>query len=84
MSIAARRVGRPSKGDRRLLTFRLDVSKADLIRELASVEGLCVSDYLAHVVSELIDGSNLGAVMPHKEAERAEDTPSIGQDRCRA
>lgn len=58
-----KRVGRPSKGERRVVAFRLPTQKADLVRELADAEGFeHVSDWLAHVVSERIEHTDLTKV----------------------
>jgi len=58
-----RGVGRPGKGERRVVAFRLPTQKADLVRELADAEGFeHVSDWLAHVVSERIDNTDLTKV----------------------
>lgn len=52
----SRRIGRPGKGARRVMTFRLAEHKADIVRELANAEGYeYVSDYLAQLVAEHLD-----------------------------
>lgn len=61
--MANTRRGRPGKGERRVVAFRLPTQKADLVRELADAEGFeHVSDWLAHVVSERIDHTDLTKV----------------------
>ncbi|MCU6480550.1 hypothetical protein [Arthrobacter sp. A2-55] len=58
-----RRVGRRSKGERKVVAFRLPTDKADMVNELAAKEGYkYVSDWLAQVVEDRIDKTDLSAI----------------------
>lgn len=73
MATTTRRVGRHSKGERKLIGFRLATQKADIVRELADAEGYeHVSDWVAHVVSERIERSDLSKI-------RHQDQLPLGQ-----
>ncbi len=62
--------GRRSKGDRKLIGFRLASPKADLVSKLAAAEGYkYVSDWVAHVVEQRIENTDLTAI------ERQEELP---------
>ncbi|MBT1003979.1 hypothetical protein KIH31_15425 [Paenarthrobacter sp. DKR-5] len=68
MTASNRRAGRPGKGDRRVVAFRLATPKVDIVRELAVAEGFeHVSDWLAHVVSERIDHTDLSKIKRQEE-----------------
>lgn len=63
MTMTTNRRGRPGKGERRVVAFRLPTQKADLVRELADAEGFeHVSDWLAQVVLDRIDHTDLSNV----------------------
>ena len=63
MATTNRRVGRHSKGERRLIGFRLATQKADLVREVADAAGYeHVSDWVADLVSEKLDQLDLNEI----------------------
>lgn len=69
MATSNRGVGRPSKGERRLIGFRLALQEADLVREIADAEGYeHVSDWVADVVSERIDRTDMSKIGHQVEA----------------
>lgn len=68
MATTKRRAGRHSKGERRLIGFRLATHKADLVRELADAEGYeHVSDWVADVVSARLEQTDLSKVRHQEE-----------------
>lgn len=68
MAATNRRAGRPGKGERRLLAFRLATPRADIARDLAQAEGFeYVSDWLAHIVNEHIDNTDLSKIQHQEE-----------------
>ncbi|WP_461171218.1 hypothetical protein [Arthrobacter sp. Z1-15] len=65
---APKRVGRRSKGDRKLIGFRLAKDRAGIVSELAKAEGFeHVSDWVASVVNERIDNTDLSAIGHQEE-----------------
>lgn len=68
MATTNRRAGRPGKGDRRVMAFRLATPRADIVRDLAEAEGFeYVSDWLAHVVNQRIDHTDLSKIRRQEE-----------------
>ncbi|KRF06332.1 hypothetical protein ASH00_08820 [Arthrobacter sp. Soil782] len=66
------RPGRKSKGDRRLIGFRLATSQADKVIEIAHAEGYrYVSDWVAAVVEDRIANTELART--DKSAGTAQD-----------
>ncbi|MCC3292608.1 hypothetical protein [Arthrobacter sp. zg-Y1110] len=62
-----KRPGRKSKGDRKLIGFRLATEQADIVSEIAAAEGYrYVSDWVASVVSDRIEHTDL-SVIDHQE-----------------
>ncbi len=60
--------GRRSKGDRKLIGFRLETPQADLVTELAAAEGYkYVSDWVADVVKHRIRTTDLRNVQHQQE-----------------
>lgn len=65
------RPGRMSKGERRLINFRLATDKADLAREIATAEGFeHMSDWLAMAVNAYIDKTDLGQAYQQKAPQK--------------
>lgn len=63
-----KRVGRRSKGDRKLIGFRLATDKAEVVSEIAAAEGYrYVSDWVASVVAERIENTDLGGIHQQQE-----------------
>jgi len=63
MTMTTNRRGRPGKGERRVVAFRLPTQQADRVRELADAEGFeHVSDWLTKVVSERIENTDVTKV----------------------
>lgn len=68
MATTTRRAGRHSKGERRLIGFRLATRKADIVREVAEAEGYeYVSDWVAHVVEERLNNTDLSKIKIQEE-----------------
>lgn len=68
------RPGRKSKGDRRLIGFRLATSQADKVIEIAHAEGYrYVSDWVADVVNDRIADTELGQLGDEERARRRSD-----------
>lgn len=64
---APKRVGRRSKGDRKLIGFRLATDKADAVSEIAAAEGYrYVSDWVASVVAERIEKTDMREIHQHQ------------------
>ena len=65
---APKRVGRRSKGDRKLIGFRLATDKAEVVSEIAAAEGYrYVSDWVASVVAERIENTDLDGIHQQQE-----------------
>lgn len=65
---APKRVGRRSKGDRKLIGFRLATDKAEVVSEIAAAEGYrYVSDWVASVVAERIENTDLDEIHQQQE-----------------
>ncbi|MFJ7751798.1 hypothetical protein ACIQXM_17810 [Arthrobacter sp. NPDC097144] len=63
-----KRVGRRSKGDRKLIGFRLATDKAEVVSEIAAAEGYrYVSDWVASVVAERIEKTDLDRIHQQQE-----------------
>ena len=59
--------GRPSKGERRLISTRLPVSQADEIYERADALEITVTDYVAQVLLEHLATTDFPGVRPQGE-----------------
>lgn len=65
---APKRVGRRSKGDRKLIGFRLATDKAEIVSEIAAAEGYrYVSDWVASVVAARIQNTDLDGIHQQQE-----------------
>ena len=65
--VRSRRAGRPSKGDRHVMTARVPVETADLIFRLAEARGIPASDFIAEAVQEKLARTDLSTVQTQEE-----------------
>ena len=65
--VRSRRAGRPSKGDRHVMTVRVPVDTADLIFRLAESRGIPASDFIAEAVYEKLAHTDLSDVETQEE-----------------
>jgi hypothetical protein len=65
--VRSRRAGRPSKGDRHVMTTRVPVEMADIIFRLAEARGIPASEFIAEAVKEKLAHTDLSAVETQEE-----------------
>jgi hypothetical protein len=65
--VRSRRAGRPSKGDRHVMTTRVPVQTAEIIFRLAEARGIPASDFIAEAVQEKLARTDLSAVETQEE-----------------
>lgn len=65
--VRSRRAGRPSKGDRHVMTARVPVETADLIFRLADSRGIPASEFIAEAVQEKLARTDLSDVEIQEE-----------------
>jgi hypothetical protein len=61
------RGGRPSKGDRHVLTTRLPIADAEKLFAVADHQGQSASEFIAHAVAEKLAALDLEAMEGQKE-----------------
>lgn len=65
--VRSRRAGRPSKGDRHVMTARIPVETADVVFKLAEALGIPASEFIAEAVQEKLARTDLSVVDTQEE-----------------
>jgi hypothetical protein len=65
--VRSRRAGRPSKGERHVMTARVPVATAEIIFRLAEARGIPASDFIAEAVQEKLARTDLSFVDSQEE-----------------
>lgn len=65
--VRSRRAGRPSKGDRHVMTARVPVETAEIVFRLAEALGIPASEFIADAVQEKLARTDLSVVDTQEE-----------------
>lgn len=65
--VRSRRAGRPSKGDRHVMTARVPVETAEVVFRLAEALGIPASEFIAEAVQEKLSRTDLSVVDTQEE-----------------
>jgi hypothetical protein len=65
--VRSRRAGRPSKGNRHVMTTRVPVETAEIIFRLAEARGIPASEFIAEAVQEKLAHTDLSDVNTQEE-----------------
>ena len=60
-SVVPRKIGRPSKGNRRRFTIRFPAEQAELVAKQAAAVGMPVSEYVAGLVARELEATTTTA-----------------------
>ncbi|WP_168199879.1 ribbon-helix-helix protein, CopG family [Citricoccus sp. SGAir0253] len=65
--VRSRRAGRPSKGERHVMTARVPVATAEIVFRLAEARGIPASEFIAEAVQEKLARTDLSFVETQQE-----------------